>query len=197
MVTIRFFLIVLAALWTFYSVPLEAKAETNSLNKAFYYVGRAEMPGIIGKNIDLGRFVLLFDQKPIVNILPHDQRVDQPEKLVVFFPYACVGKDCKKMVEAFNAAKSKYYTFKLEQLEKPIAGLQLSIAYDPKKVGWDQRRLETIKYDKGIEIRLHDRELLERIQKAPAPRVATLVKKKQSLLIVGMEEQTQELFATV
>ncbi len=179
------------------SVQLYAKPVVNQLNKAFYYVGKAEMPERDGSSIDLGRFVLLFNEKPVFNVLPDHNNKGSKETLTLFFPYAAVGsKECKKMVDELNAAKSKHFTFRLEQLEKPVTGLQFSVAYDPKKVGYDQRRIETIKHDHGVEYRFVNRELLDSIKKAEAPRVAS-AKKKRSLLISDTVATMRELWLTV
>lgn len=174
-----------------------AKVTVNNLNKAFYYVGRAEMPERGGTSIDLGRFVLLFNAQPVVTVLPDKNKSETQETLTLFFPYAVVGgKECKKMVDELNAAKSSYFTFRLEQLEKPVTGLQFSVAYDPKKVGFDQRRLETIKYDRGLEIRMFNKEVLDAIKKAEAPRVAS-AKKKRLLLTADTGVMILEQYVTV
>lgn len=179
-----------------------AQPANNQLNKAFYYVGRAEIPGRSDTSIDLGRFVLLFNEKPEITFLPDPQKSSSQAQLTLFFPYAVVGgKECKKMVEDFNAASSKHYSFHLEQQQKPLVGLRFTVTYDPNKVGFDHRRLETIKYDRGIEIRMYDRYVLDAIKKAEAPRVADSrqqnLKKKRSLLTSDTVAMTPEQLLTV
>lgn len=180
--------IALCAAFSIWSCYVIAKRPMNKLRKAFYYVGRAENTLGKGVSLDLGKIILLFDKKPEMTLLPDKYRSATKETLIFFFPFSLIGtREGKKTVEALNASESKYYTFHLEQMNKPRKGLQLSIVYDPSKVGWDQRRLKTIKSDKGVEIRFHDSAVLNALKKAKAPRMAT-AKKKRSLLTVGMGE---------
>jgi hypothetical protein len=176
-----------------------AKQQINYLNKAFYYSGRADEVGT-ATNIDCGRFVLLFNEKPQITVLPDTHKNNEQAVLTVLFPYAAVEKECEKMVKELNAATCHHCTFRLEKIDKPISGLRFSMTYDPRRVGVDHRRLETIKYDRGLEIRMFDREVLDLLKKTEAPRIAYShadgAKKKQSFLILDTVAMTREQLLT-
>jgi len=173
----------------------------NKLEKAMLYVKSGQKRvGVTSANIDLGRIVLLFsDQKPVMNLMPMRNverygRIVSRKKDTYLFPFSKIkSSECKKMVERINTAQNVGYNFQLKEVAKPIAGLQLSIAYDPSKVSFEYRFFETISSRKGVEFRFYDKSLINKLSKRlnASTRVSCTKKKELSLLTAGMVESTR------
>jgi hypothetical protein len=178
---------------------LDARKSANNLEKAFHYTThQASIQGQAENiNIDLGRVVLLFSpKKPVMNLVPKKQySANNMEKRDVYlFPFSTIASEnCKKMVQKLNQIQGRFYKLHLQVVSKPIAGLRLSITYNPGKVLFDYRFFETISSSQGIEFRFYDKKLLEKLGNKlnTATRVSCVKKKESLLLIAGMEEKIQ------
>jgi len=162
----------------------------NKLHKALHYAGKS---GEKLKNIDLGRIVLLFSsQEKKVNYTLNRTKEATKTKDVYLFPLASIsGAECQSMVKQINNVSLKDYGFNLRCVTGSVPGLELSIAYDQKKVAVELRQFKTINAAKAVEFRFYNQSIINTLAKrfATSMRVSSL-KKKRSLLTVDMEEQT-------
>jgi len=184
---------------TVFCIQAKMMKPINSLRKAYYYDGQGQTDngiqqgqadnGVQQMSIDLGKIVLVFNKKPIMNLLPSRKKSMVHKKLSFFFPRSSVENvEAQKMVKVFNSMRNKHYVFHLQQVKSPIPGLMLSISYDSSKVSLEHMLFDTIKSEKGILFTFHNQELLNILSKKQKGlvRVAAVKKKEQSLLTVDM-----------
>jgi N-acetylmuramoyl-L-alanine amidase len=143
-------------------------------------------------NIELGSFVLYFEDRPIINSLPEripetsKQHKDQNKtKYTFFLPAVSVNDNaCRAMITALNHQKTTNYEVRLQEVSKPIQGIKVIIAYDNNKVNFSYDYYESDGKQRGLIFRFFNKELLEKIgTKNPGLLRTALVKKKPLVVL--------------
>lgn len=164
---------ILWGLLVFYST---AHATTNQLKKVYHHTTQDSHVG----KIELGSVVLYFsDNITIKPILKKDMQNGQHE---FFFPGAKVDSVmCKNMIASLNAYAGQNYRAHIEQVIKPRAGIKLTISFNADKVGLSYDQFDSIGLQKGIIFRIHNKELLKKLQSRNKPLLQLACKKKRLL----------------
>jgi len=181
-------LLLVIACCVIFCIQAKAIKSINTLRKVFYYKGSGNTEKDM--NLNLGKVVLVFSKKPIMNLLPSQEKSTMHKKLLFFFPRSSIGNaEAERMVKAFNSMHNKHYVLRLQQVKRPISGLAFSIVFDSNKVSLDHTLFETIKSEKGIVFTFHNQHLLNLLSKKQKGfvRVAAVKKKEQLLSTVGTE----------
>lgn len=169
---------------SFFCNAATASKPINKLEEASHFIGSGENK----VSFDLGKIVLIFSEKPIVNLVPGEKKGSLEVKTFLF-PLSMVStQKAKKMVNSLNNSNSRHYKFYLEQVQTPIKGLKLTVSYNPMNVSLEEPRyFNTVRSSKAVEFRFHNRALVNEIKKRlnnPSQLAAT--KKKGLLLLTAV-----------
>jgi len=83
-----------------------------------------------------------------------------------FFPDALIKQgECEAMVKRVNAYNDGY-TIIIEQVTRPVRGIQLAFNVDKEKFAVSYERFDSIGSQKGIVFRLHNKDLLRQLEQA-------------------------------
>jgi N-acetylmuramoyl-L-alanine amidase len=114
------------------AMNMQAATQINSLKSVYYHP--SEHAADV-KSIELGNIIFYFEAAQRVDLLSVD-KVGQHERRTFFFPLAqAKNDDVRNMVEELANISSKGYSFKLEEVEKPLKGIRLVIQFDPALMG--------------------------------------------------------------
>lgn len=112
--------------------------------------------------------VCYFAQDPICSL--HPRLADEPQptqKLVRFFlpltDYAT--SDIKSLAQKIADRNEKGYTVEFKQVDKPMRGIQVEIAYDPTKIDFRYARSDAIHTHKALVFTFNHKAVVKEIQK--------------------------------
>ena len=117
--------------------------------------------------VDLQRAKLsfYFSSDPQVQEI-NNKKSDTCTASAYFFPHATIKKgECEAMVKRVNSHNNGY-TITIEQVIKPVRGIQLVFNVDTEKLAISYARFDSISSHKGIVFMLHDKDVLRRLERA-------------------------------
>lgn len=164
--------LILCGLLVIYS---NVHATINQLKKVYHHTAQDSQV----RKIELGSVVLYFSDKITINPTKNNQNGGQQE---FFFPNVKVTNVmCKNMIASLNAYAGQNYRAYIQEVVKPSPGIKLTISFDPDKVGLSYDQFDSIGLQKGIIFRMHNKELLKKLQSRNKPLLQLACKKKRLL----------------
>ncbi len=166
-----------------FGVSLHGAAE-NHLNKVYHHKGAPAHLTDQDLTIEFGNLVFYFSHDPMVNLLPTAHKKEVHEKTFFFPMMKLSSKEVKKMVRTINAEQNGAYQIQIEEAEKPIKGIKLTINYDPEKVDIQYDRFESISMQKGLVFRFFNKALLKKMSGKSKAMLRTAWHEKKNGIII-------------
>ena len=142
-------------------------AETNQINKLFYHqLSTVNEPAV--QDIELGKLVLYCTKNPLMQVLSHDQAssVSGYKQSVFLLPRAVIqSSDVERLMARMKQETKLPYRFTIQAVTKPLEGVKVVFDYYPTKVSVAYDVFDSIQAQKGIEFRLYNKLILDRLQK--------------------------------
>ncbi len=143
---------------------LTINAYANQINKLFYH----HISQDVVQDVELGKLVLYSTKNPMIQVLSHDQAssIAGYKQSVFLFPQATVSADEVQRISARLKQESKTpYHFTITSVQTPIPGVKVVFDYDPSKVSLSYDVFDSIQQQKGVEFRLYNQLILNRLKK--------------------------------
>ena len=157
-------------------------AQGAPLQKEFIQVKKIFHHRADAKNsLGLAKIVFYFDHEPVIKTdskLVNNIKTDR-----YFFPMAAGNADIKSLIERFNGTSTPEYKAHIKLLDKPRPGMELQIAYDPKKIAVHYDYFDAITRDKGVLFNLTNLELLSALKSKTQPILRTVKNKMPGVVI--------------
>lgn len=117
------------------------------------------------------KIVFYFDGAPVCNQIPQKKAINQKDKskqqLMLFLPLATVSSsDVQKSIDKLNSAKSKTYFITIQEVHKPIKGINIEINYDPSLIIVDSKSCDVVSGQRSLVISFHNKQTLQQINQA-------------------------------
>ena len=145
-------------------------ATPNELQKVFYHRFSDDKTvqnkqGTEFSHIELAKLVLYFSADPILKKQDYKKGASQELQEVSFFiPQAAINSEqVKQQIAVVNGLSHAQYHASVRAVPSPV-GIEIKIAYDPKKVFFKYDFFDAIKGEKGLEFHLYNKQLLEALK---------------------------------
>lgn len=150
------------------SIPLLGASHIQ-LQKAFLHTHDTQHAVVKQKplSLEMNKLVFYFSGEPILTRLPDYGTAPKNGMITVRFLFAAAdisSSEAKQMITAINKYKNPHINYHISLVSKPVAGVQLSITYDPTMVAFDYDGFESIGGQKGMLFTFYDKSLLERLK---------------------------------
>lgn len=112
------------------------------------------------------KIVCYFDKEPICNFLPERGGTPKKEqdKATFFLPRAeLASPELNKILAVLNNDSANRYTVSIAQVDKPIRGIMVVIAFDPEQFRCECETFNAITQEKGIVFALYDKKVLQEL----------------------------------
>ncbi|HEX2977959.1 MAG TPA: N-acetylmuramoyl-L-alanine amidase [Candidatus Babeliales bacterium] len=132
--------------------------KSSVVTKAFFHQGKLS-----------DKVMFYFDVEPLCNELPMrsaQKNETGMKELVLFFPLTSLAREAKQNLNSLKDKNNSSYKISLEEVEKPIRGLRISVAYDPESIIFDYSSCDVISATKGFVMSFHNKKVLEKIKHA-------------------------------
>ncbi len=155
--TIKFIAQLLPFLLVASSIAAATSTAKNAMTKCFHHRGTLS-----------DKVVCYFSEDPICTHHPRlSDKQEAQEKLVRFFlPMTQFAtSDVKQLAQQVSDRTEKGYTMQFKQVEVPMHGIQLEIAYDPTKIDFSYARFDAISAHKGLVFNFSHKAVMNEIQR--------------------------------
>lgn len=125
-----------------------SKTKQNHLTKMYHHQGQVA-----------DKLVCYFDQDPICNQIP---QITSNNELVFFMPMTSFTKETKKM----KPIKKEFYTISFQEVQTPIPGIKLHIAFDADQVGCECEAFDAITTKKGLVFTLKNKAFIAKLKQS-------------------------------
>ncbi|MBI2774815.1 N-acetylmuramoyl-L-alanine amidase [Candidatus Dependentiae bacterium] len=132
--------------------------KSSIVTKAFFHQGKLS-----------DKVMFYFDVEPLCNELParpSQKSGTAMKELVLFFPLTSFSREAKHNLAGLKDTNNSLYKISLEEVEKPIKGLKVYVAYDPESIIFDYSSCDVISATKGFVMSFHNKKVLEKIKHA-------------------------------
>ncbi len=132
-----------------------------TLEKVYFHQGAAQNE----KKLGVGTMLLYFSQKPRVesSVVTKNKRTLQ----VLFFPNVTVSKELESTLETLQErTKNQSYSIRSSVKASPTRkGLEIALMYPTQAVGVKYDHFQTMKLQKGVEIQLYNKKMVQAIKR--------------------------------
>lgn len=160
-----------------FSIAAAPSCVRNAITKCFHHRGLLS-----------DKVVCYFAEDPICTHHPRltDAQSSQ-EKLVRFFlPMTQFASlDVKQLADQVAERTDKGYSMQFKQVDRPLVGIQLEIAYDPSKIDFSYARFDAISAHKGLVFNFNHKAVAHEIQRKSEgiSKLASFKTKQPSIVI--------------
>jgi len=138
---------------------------TNSLTKAFFHKSQIS-----------DKVVCYFTREPMCNNMPQAQKneLDQATQAILggntkqvrfFIPLTNIIREARDAIPKINSISHEYYKIGFTEVNKPLNGIQIHVAYDPRYIGFEFETFNAIHTHKGIVFKFHHKQALQELNK--------------------------------
>ncbi|MGE0010275.1 MAG: N-acetylmuramoyl-L-alanine amidase [Candidatus Babeliales bacterium] len=155
--TIKFIVGLVPFLMVASSITAASTTARNAMTKCFHHRGTLS-----------DKVVCYFNEDPICTAHPRlNDKNQAQEKLVRFFIPLTDFATTEVKDHASHVAErnDKGYQMRFEQVDKPMRGIQLEIAYDPSKIEFCYARSDAIHTHKALVFTFHNKSMVHEIQR--------------------------------
>lgn len=150
------------------STNVSDQARGNQLRKIFHHKAFGSQVA----HLELGNLVLYFDKEPAVQSLAKKQTAQEEKRVLLLPAIRVVDAEMRALIEGVNRSGGPY-TLEIKEVSKPNQGLQISISFNPAKIGMSYEKFESIGLQKGLVFRFYNKELLDKIELSSKPILQT------------------------
>lgn len=135
----------------------------NKLNKIFHHQG-----------VFSDRIICYFSKNPVCNCLPErlskyaqsTMPASLTEQIVFFLPFTHIqDKNVKQAIRTINNRKNSNYIVEISEVDKPLKGIRVFVAYNPLSVACEYAVEDSISRQKSIIFSFHNKLVLDEIQR--------------------------------
>lgn len=113
-----------------------------------------------GVHLELINLSMYFSHEPQVKVSSGVKGFQH----IIFLPEVTIRKqECRNMIQRINQDQN-IYGIKIEEVLKPVRGIQIFISFDPAKFSLSYESFDSIGLEKGVVFRLYSKELLKKIE---------------------------------